>query len=111
MDRDEECGVYGFVFYRDGEWIPVVVDDNLYLTDGDYASDNYNDASGKKARQWRERQQTGSEALYFSHCEDPNETWLPLLEKAYAKAQYVHVPSLEGPGFPRAGGADDTQLC
>jgi hypothetical protein len=24
--------------------------------------------------------------LYFAQCEDPNETWLPLLEKAYAKA-------------------------
>jgi hypothetical protein len=30
--RDAECGVYGFVFYRDGEWISTVVDDNLYLT-------------------------------------------------------------------------------
>jgi Calpain family cysteine protease len=29
--RDAECGVYGFVFYRDGEWISTVVDDNLYL--------------------------------------------------------------------------------
>lgn len=23
--RDEECGVYGFVFFRDGEWISTVV--------------------------------------------------------------------------------------
>lgn len=29
--RDAECGVYGFVFFRDGEWISTVVDDNLYL--------------------------------------------------------------------------------
>jgi hypothetical protein len=29
--RDAECGVYGFVFYRDGDWISTVVDDNLYL--------------------------------------------------------------------------------
>ena len=26
MARDEECGVYGFVFFRDGEWISTVVD-------------------------------------------------------------------------------------
>ncbi|WYZ37044.1 hypothetical protein EsH8_II_000550 [Colletotrichum jinshuiense] len=85
--RDEECGVYGFVFQRDGEWISTVVDDNLYLRDSDfdYYGDVY-DASGKKARLHRKRNQTGSDALYFARCEDQNETWLPLLEKAYAKA-------------------------
>ncbi|KAK0706970.1 hypothetical protein B0T26DRAFT_481557 [Lasiosphaeria miniovina] len=84
--RDEEVGVYGFVFYRDGEWISTVVDDNLYLqeTDFDYYGDTY-DSTGKRAREHRKRYQTGSEALYFAKCEDPNETWLPLLEKAYAK--------------------------
>ncbi|KAK8090182.1 hypothetical protein PG997_005143 [Apiospora hydei] len=84
--RDEECGVYGFVFQRDGEWVPVVVDDNLYLTstDFDHYGDVY-DSTGRKSRQYRKRNQTGSEALYFARCEDPNETWLSLLEKAYAK--------------------------
>jgi hypothetical protein len=32
VERDAECGVYGFVFYRDGDWISTVVDDNLYLS-------------------------------------------------------------------------------
>jgi hypothetical protein len=31
--------------------------------------------------------QTGSKALWGGHCRNENETWLPLLEKAYAKAQ------------------------
>jgi len=84
--RNEEIGVYGFVFYRDGEWISTVVDDNLYLqyADFDYYGDQY-DSTGKRAREYRKRYQTGSEALYFAHCDDPNETWLPLLEKAYSK--------------------------
>ncbi|KAH8883681.1 cysteine proteinase [Thozetella sp. PMI_491] len=84
--RDEECGVYGFVFQRDGEWIHTVIDDNLYLTyeDFDYYGDTY-DATGKRAREHRKQNQTGSGALFFSKCADPNETWLPLLEKAYAK--------------------------
>jgi len=84
--RDEEVGVYGFVFYRDGEWISTVVDDNLYLNaaDFDHYGDTY-DSTGKRAREYRKRYQSGSEALYFAKCEDPNETWLPLLEKAYAK--------------------------
>lgn len=43
------------------------------------------DASGDKERRYKERYQTGSEALYFAKCADQNEIWLPLLEKAYAK--------------------------
>lgn len=34
--RDEQIGVYGFVFHRDGEWIPEVIDDKLYLTKPDW---------------------------------------------------------------------------
>ena len=80
--RDEQAGVYGFVFYRDGEWISVVVDDNLYLAAGDFDHSGTYDATGKASREYKKRYQTGSEALYFSQCEDQNETWLPLLEKA-----------------------------
>lgn len=81
--KDEECGVYGFVFNRDGEWISTVVDDNLYLKHKDFGEDTeVYDATGKKARLYKTQKQTGSESLYFAKCEDPNETWLPLLEKA-----------------------------
>ncbi|KAL1607945.1 hypothetical protein SLS60_002884 [Paraconiothyrium brasiliense] len=83
----QECGVYGFVFYRDGEWIWTVVDDNLYVRDQDFDSygDDY-DPTGAKERKYKKNNQTGSDALYFASCVDQNETWLPLLEKAYAKA-------------------------
>jgi hypothetical protein len=86
VHRNEECGVYGFVFYRDGEWIWTVVDDNLYLQHEDFAAigDIY-DANSAKERKHRKNNQTGSDALYFASCSDQNETWLPLLEKAYAK--------------------------
>ncbi|RSL81992.1 hypothetical protein CEP52_017069 [Fusarium oligoseptatum] len=82
--RDEECGVYGFVFYRDGEWISTVVDDNLYLTQEDFDQEIY-DAAGKKAKLYKKQKQSGSDALFFAKCGDANETWLPLLEKAFAK--------------------------
>jgi hypothetical protein len=86
VEKNEECGVYGFVFYRDGDWIWTVVDDNLYLkeTDFDAYSDKY-DPTGIKEMRWKKNKQTGSDALYFASCADQNETWLPLLEKAYAK--------------------------
>jgi hypothetical protein len=85
--KDQECGVYGFVFYRDGEWIWKVVDDNLYVRDQDFDAhgDDY-DPTGAKERKYKKNYQTGSDALYFASCVDQNETWLPLLEKAYAKA-------------------------
>jgi hypothetical protein len=35
---------------------------------------------------YRKTYQSNSSALYFAQCANPNETWLPLLEKAYAKA-------------------------
>jgi hypothetical protein len=88
--RDEECGIYGFVFHRDGEWIHTVVDDNLYLKHLDFGYDSeVYDSRGKKARVWKKQKQTGSEALFFSRCEEENETWLPLLEKAVRISIYL----------------------
>ncbi|KAF3043351.1 hypothetical protein E8E11_007806 [Didymella keratinophila] len=86
VERDEECGVYGFVFYRDGEWIWTIVDDNLFLSkpDFDVRGDTY-DPTGIKETRYKKSHQTGSEALYFASCAHENEAWLPLLEKAYAK--------------------------
>ncbi|KAG9195132.1 hypothetical protein G6011_00252 [Alternaria panax] len=85
--RDEMCGVYGFVFYRDGDWIWTVIDDNLYLRCSDFDAawgDRYDPTNARETK-YKENNQTGSEALYFASCADENETWLPLLEKAYAK--------------------------
>ncbi|KAK3716823.1 hypothetical protein LTR37_006173 [Vermiconidia calcicola] len=84
---DQRCGVYGFVFHRDGRWIYTIIDDYLFLRNPDYAQspDKQYDPTLQKEAQYKSQYQTGSEALYFSRCRDPNMTWLPLLEKAYAK--------------------------
>ncbi|KAL4787686.1 hypothetical protein BJX76DRAFT_285250 [Aspergillus varians] len=101
--RDEQVGVYGFVFYRDGDWQQCIVDDKLYLRAADYDESiderpiwddiNRNDSEEEYRKVW----QTGSRALYFAQCVDENETWLPLLEKAYAKA-HGDYSAIEG-GF------------
>ncbi|KAE8353706.1 hypothetical protein BDV28DRAFT_156795 [Aspergillus coremiiformis] len=101
--RNEKVGVYGFIFYRDGEWQQCIVDDKLYLRAADYDEsiderpiwDDINRADTEE--EYRKVWQTGSRALYFAQCVDENETWLPLLEKAYAKA-HGDFSAIEG-GF------------
>lgn len=91
--RDEIVGVYGFVFHRDGEWIQTLIDDKLFLIASDwwessdeekrtFAAVNRLEAEEK----YRLATQSGSKALFFAQCTSENETWLPLLEKAFAKA-------------------------
>ena len=91
--RDEAVGVYGFVFHRDGEWIQTIIDDKLYLTVSDYDESADEKFTWEKVfnrqdaeEEYRKAYQTGSRALYFAQCSSENETWLPLLEKAFAKA-------------------------
>ncbi|KAI1749530.1 hypothetical protein F4782DRAFT_533330 [Xylaria castorea] len=110
--RDEQVGVYGFVFHRDGEWISEIIDDKLFLTKPDF------DESVLERLLWEDRErvdseeqyrkayQSGSGALYFAQCEHANETWLPLLEKAYAKA-HGDYQTIEG-GFTGEGIEDLT---
>ena len=83
----EEYGVYGFLFLRDGRWIWTVIDDYLFLNSLNWICDEEGplDPDFAKARKYRQAYQTGSKALFFSRCVDQDSTWLPLLEKAYAK--------------------------
>lgn len=92
--RDEEVGVYGFVLYRDGEWISVIVDDKLYLRKPDYEDSDENTRAiwednrvrVNSAEEYRKEFQSNSRALWFAQSTHPDETWVPILEKAFAKA-------------------------
>ena len=91
--QDPAVGVYGFVFHRDGEWIQTIIDDKLYLTVSDYDESADEKFTWEKVfnrqdaeEEYRKAYQSGSRALYFAQCSNENETWLPLLEKAFAKA-------------------------
>ncbi|KAJ3408180.1 hypothetical protein CcCBS67573_g05576 [Chytriomyces confervae] len=80
--RDEQVGVYGFVFYRDGQWISSIIDDQLCANYTDYK----NTDTPLSKEEYEKMFLTGSRSLRFARAEDKNETWVPLIEKAYAKA-------------------------
>ncbi|KAG0083456.1 hypothetical protein BGZ93_004639 [Podila epicladia] len=85
VKKNEKVGVYGFIFFKDGDWVSTVVDDQLCYS--------INQTTLKKS-------------LYFSSCAEERETWLPLLEKAYAKI-HGDYESLTG-GYSSEGTEDLT---
>ncbi|KAI5465326.1 hypothetical protein BGZ63DRAFT_373306 [Mariannaea sp. PMI_226] len=88
---DTKIGIYGFVFFRDGEWIYSIIDDKLYLKSPCWDSPSMQrDLLQQIDREdvenyYRKTYQTGSKALFFAQCKDQNETWVALVEKAFAK--------------------------
>ncbi|KAI1467076.1 cysteine proteinase [Daldinia caldariorum] len=92
VEYDTRIGIYGFVFYRDGEWIYSIIDDKLYLTSPCWDSPSMQREMLQQIdreepeKVYRKTYQTGSKALFFGQCKDQHETWVALVEKAYAKA-------------------------
>ncbi|KAG2008821.1 hypothetical protein CC2G_014212 [Coprinopsis cinerea AmutBmut pab1-1] len=93
--RDEEVGVYGFVFHRDGLWKPVIIDDLLFTNIPKYEElkevekelyHHDKDLYTKLARK-------GKKILTYAKSGAQDETWVPLIEKAYAKfyCNYDHL--------------------
>lgn len=93
--RDEEVGVYGFIFYQDRGWVSVIVDDMLFTNIPKYES---LDAAAKGIyHEDKERFEAiarkGGHVLTYAKSGTSDETWVPIIEKAYAKLYgcYAHI--------------------
>ncbi|GMI54341.1 hypothetical protein TeGR_g8450 [Tetraparma gracilis] len=60
LEKHKSAGLFCLRFFKDGCWVYVLVDDRIPVYD----------ATSQPA---------------FARCRDPNELWVPLLEKGYAK--------------------------
>ncbi|KJZ76472.1 hypothetical protein HIM_04201 [Hirsutella minnesotensis 3608] len=117
---DTKIGIYGFVFFRDGEWIYSIIDDKLYLRSPSWDCPSIQrDLLSHIDREdvervYRKTYQTGSKALFFASCkDDENETWVPLMEKAFAKAHgdYASISGgFVGEGIEDLSGGVTTEL-
>ncbi|KAF5362355.1 hypothetical protein D9756_002799 [Leucocoprinus leucothites] len=85
--RDEKVGVYGFVFFKNGSWVSVIIDDLLFVKVPKFeelsSAEQLLFHNDKK--KYNKTARKGGKNLYFARSGTENETWVPLIEKAYAK--------------------------
>ncbi|KAG6877415.1 hypothetical protein C0993_007658 [Termitomyces sp. T159_Od127] len=85
--RDEEVGVYGFIFFRDNRWVDVVVDDLVYTSVPKFEELTFSEKEiyHEDKDRYNTTARKGGKSLYFARSGTTGETWVPLVEKAYAK--------------------------
>ncbi|KAJ7467789.1 cysteine proteinase [Mycena galericulata] len=85
--RDEQVGVYGWIFFRDAGWVTVIIDDLLFTSIPKFEelTDMEQLLYHRDKKLYNASVRTGGKSLYFARSGTEGETWVPLIEKAYAK--------------------------
>ncbi|KAF9480352.1 cysteine proteinase [Pholiota conissans] len=85
--RDEEVGVYGFIFFRDCYWQPVIIDDLLFWSPPKFDELTLSEKQlyHNERHVYHQVVEKSGKGLKYARSGVVGETWVPLIEKAYAK--------------------------
>ncbi|KAJ7125745.1 cysteine proteinase [Mycena crocata] len=85
--RDEKVGVYGWIFFRDSSWVTVIIDDLLFTSIPKFEELKPEEQAlyHRDKKLYNSSARKGGKSLYFARSGTEGETWVPLMEKAYAK--------------------------
>lgn len=85
--HDVQVGVYAFIFFRDGLWQEVIIDDQLFVSTASYDELSFEEAKVYHFDRdlYNSIARKGRKILCFGRGLTDDEVWVPLIEKAYAK--------------------------